>query len=167
MIHLAVEELLHIAERTLGGDPMVRDLGLLESALARPRASAFGQDAYPTLEGKAAALVHSLVRNRALVDGNKRLGLMGLIVFLGVNGRRPIWTNDEAYDLIVEIADGRLDDVQAIAERIRAGTLVAQLVPVPPRAAPSRLGFLSGAISIPGDFDSMAAETIASDFRGE
>lgn len=119
MIHLTLEELLHVAARTLGGEPPVRDLGLLESALARPRATAFGAEVYPTIEEKAAALVHSLVRNRALLDGNERLGLMGLVVFLGVNGHRLTWSNDEAYDFIIEIAEGRLDEVPAIAERIR------------------------------------------------
>ncbi len=123
MIFLTLDELLHVAERTLGSAPAVRDVGLLESALARPAATAFGADAYPELEDKGAALVHSLVRNHALVDGNKRLGLMGLIVFLGVNGRRVSWTNDEAYELIVEIADGRLDEVSDIAERIRAALI--------------------------------------------
>lgn len=123
MIFLALDELLHVAERTLGSAPVVRDVGLLRSALARPAATAFGADAYPELEDKAAALVHSLVRNRALVDGDKRLGLMGLIVYLGVNGRRVSWTNDQAYDLIVEIADGRLDAVRDIAERIRAALI--------------------------------------------
>ena len=121
MILLTLGELLHIAERTLGGPAPIRDVGLLESALARPAATAFGADAYPGLERKAAALVHSLIRNHALVDGNKRLGLGALIVFLGVNGHRLRWTNDEAYDFIVSIADGRLDDVDAIAELLQAG----------------------------------------------
>lgn len=119
MIHLTLDELLHVAERTLGTRPAVRDPGLLESALARPRATAFGRDAYPELADKAAAFVHSLVRNHALIDGNKRLGLMGLIVFLGVNGYHLAWSNDEAYDFIVEIAEGALDEVPEIAERIR------------------------------------------------
>lgn len=119
MIHLTLDELLHVAARTLGGEPPVRDLGLLESALARPQATAFGTEAYPTIEEKAAALVHSLVRNHALLDGNKRLGLMGLVVFLGVNGHRLTWSDDEAYDFIIEVAEGRLDDVPAIAGRIR------------------------------------------------
>lgn len=122
MILLTLGELLHVAERTLGQVPAVRDVGLVESALARPRATAFGEDAYPTLEAKAAAFVHSLVRNHALIDGNKRLGLAGLIVVLGVNGRRLTWTNDEAYRFIIDVAEGRLDDVDAIAARIRAGT---------------------------------------------
>jgi Fic/DOC family len=70
---LDLEDLLDIARATLGWDPEVRDYGLLESALARPRASVFGRDAYPELHLKAAALLHSLARNHALVDGNKRM----------------------------------------------------------------------------------------------
>jgi death on curing protein len=92
VIFLTAEELLFVAQRAIGAEVVVRDLGLLESAAARPQASAFGRDAYATLEERAAALVHSLVNNHALVDGNKRLGLAGLIAFLGVNGYRLTWT---------------------------------------------------------------------------
>ena len=73
MIYLTLPELLHVAERTLGDGYAVRDFGLLEAALARPRATAFGKDAYPDLDARAAALLHSIARNHALVDGNKRL----------------------------------------------------------------------------------------------
>jgi death-on-curing protein len=118
VIYLTLPELLHIAERTLGGKPPVRDVGLLESALARPRATAFGSDAYPDLDAKAAALLHSLARNHALVDGNKRLALAGVISFYGVNGRRLTLTNDEAYDLVMAVADGTLDTVEQIAARL-------------------------------------------------
>jgi death-on-curing protein len=122
VIYLTLSELLHVAERTLGPDVPVRDLGLLESALARPRATAFGADAYPGLEEKAAALLHSLARNHALVDGNKRLALAETIAFLGLNGRRLTLTNDEAYMLIIEVASGQLDDVADIAEHLRQGS---------------------------------------------
>lgn len=115
MIHLTTDEALHIARRTLGDAFVLRDVGLLESAVARPATSVGGRDAYPTLVEKAAALAHSEVRNHALVDGNKRLGLMLLIVFLGVNGARSTATNDEAHDLIMAIADGKLDTVGEIA----------------------------------------------------
>lgn len=123
MIYLTLSELIRVGERVVGPDLLVRDHGLLESASARPEATAFGEDAYRTLEEKAAALVHSVVRNHALVDGNKRLGLGALILFLGVNGRRLTLTNEDAYLLIMDIAEGRLDDVGSIAERIRAGTV--------------------------------------------
>ena len=115
MIYLTLPELLHIAERTLGGTPQVRDVGLLESALARPQATAFGSDAYPDVDAKAAALLHSLARNHALIDGNKRLALAGVIAFYGVNGRRLTLTNDEAYDLVMVVADGTLEAVEQIA----------------------------------------------------
>ncbi|MBF4613041.1 type II toxin-antitoxin system death-on-curing family toxin [Curtobacterium sp. VKM Ac-1376] len=115
MIHLTSDEALHIARRTLGADSAVRDVGLLEAAITRPAASVGGNDAYPTLVEKAAALVHSAVRNNALVDGDKRLGLMLLVVFLGVNGVRLHASNNEAYEFIVAIAEGELDAVPEIA----------------------------------------------------
>jgi death-on-curing protein len=115
VIYLTLGELLHVAERTLGPDYAVRDYGLLEAALARPQATAFGKDAYPDLDLKAAALLHSIARNHALVDGNKRLSLAAVIAFYGLNGRRLTLTNDEAYDLVMSVAEGRLDTVDAIA----------------------------------------------------
>ncbi|MBT1543226.1 MULTISPECIES: type II toxin-antitoxin system death-on-curing family toxin [Curtobacterium] len=120
MIHLTTDEALHIARRTLGADSVIRDVGLLEAAVARPAASVGGNDAYPTLVEKAAALVHSALRNHALVDGNKRLGLMLLVVFLGVNGVRLHASNDQAYDFIVAIAEGELDAVTEIAAALSA-----------------------------------------------
>lgn len=120
MIHLTTDEALHIARRTLGAEYVIRDVGLLEAAVARPAASVGGNDAYPTLVEKAAALVHSAVRNHALVDGNKRLGLMLLVVFLGVNGVRLHASNDQAYDFIVAIAEGELDAVTEIAAALSA-----------------------------------------------
>ena len=115
MIYLTLPELLHVAERTLGPDYAVRDIGLLEAALARPQATAFGKDAYHDLNTKAAALLHSIARNHALIDGNKRLALAAAIAFYGLNGRRLTLTNDEAYDLVMSVAEGRLDTVDAIA----------------------------------------------------
>jgi len=100
----------------------VRDAGLVESALARPRASAFGQDAYPDLDHKTAALLHSIARNHALVDGNKRLALAGVIAFYGLNGRRLTLTNDEAYDLVLAVARGDMEDVPVIAARLATAT---------------------------------------------
>jgi death-on-curing protein len=122
MIYLTLPELLRVAERVLGPDLKIRDLGLLEAALARPQTTAFGADAYPTLDEKAAALLHSLARNHALVDGNKRLALSGLIAFYGVNGRRLILTNDAAYDLVMAIASGEFDTVAEIAGMLSGAT---------------------------------------------
>jgi death on curing protein len=122
VIYLTVPELIYIAERAIGGEPKVRDLGLLEAAAARPSASAFGADAYPDLDAKAAALLHSLARNHALIDGNKRLALAGTIAFYGLNGRRLQLTNDEAYEFVVAVADGRLDNVADISAVLRPAT---------------------------------------------
>jgi death on curing protein len=122
MIYLTLPELLRVAERVLGPDVKIRDIGLLEAALARPRTTAFGADAYPTLDEKAAALLHSLARNHALIDGNKRLALSGLIAFYGVNGRRLALTNDAAYEFVMAVASGKLDTVADIAGILNGAT---------------------------------------------
>lgn len=122
MIYLTLRELLHVAERALGSEPTVRDHGLLESALARPQATAFGADAYPSLDAKAAALLHSLATNHALIDGNKRLALAATIAFYGINGRRLTLTNDEAYELIMNVATGKLDSADGIAAILASST---------------------------------------------
>lgn len=114
MIYLDLDDVLFIAERVLP-TVVIRDVGLLESALARPQATAFGEDAYPDLLSKAAALLQSIATNRTLVDGNKRLALAAVIAFLGVNGRRLALSNDEAYELVMAVAGGRLSDVGKIA----------------------------------------------------
>jgi death on curing protein len=121
VIFLDLEDLLHIAGRVLPTFE-VRDVGLLEAAVARPRASAFGEDAYPSVHAKAAALLHSIVRNHALVDGNKRLGLAAVIAFYGINGLRLTLTNDEAYELVMAVASGQLDDVESIAQPLARST---------------------------------------------
>lgn len=105
--HLDVEDLLELTRR-LGAGP-VRDLGLLDGAAARPRASVFGQDAYPSIESKAAALLQSIVRGHPLVDGNKRLGWLAAVVFLHVNGHRVEADDDEAFELVMAVATGDLD----------------------------------------------------------
>jgi death on curing protein len=116
---LDLEDLIELVRR-LGVGP-VRDIGLLDAAAARPRSSAFGSDAYPTLELKAVALLHSLVRNHALVDGNKRLAWLATVVFLDLNDRTVALDDDEAFTLVMEAAGGMLD-VEEIAERLTAGT---------------------------------------------
>jgi death-on-curing protein len=122
VIYLTLPELLHVAERVLGREPPVRDIGLLEAAVARPQATVFGADAYPDLDTKAAALLHSLARNHALLDGNKRLSLAAVIAFYGVNGRRLTLTNDGAYDLVIAVAAGQLDSAEEIAARLAGAT---------------------------------------------
>jgi len=96
----------------------IRDVGLLDSAINRPRSSAFGEDAYPTLTLKAAALVHSVTKNHALVDGNKRIGWLCVAVFCDVNGTSVDLTDDEAFQLVWDVASSSID-VPAIAERLR------------------------------------------------
>lgn len=116
--YLDLDDLVAAAEVAVGRRPEVRDWGLLESALARPKASVFGEDAYPGLNGKAAALLHSVVTNHALVDGNKRLGLVAVLLFYGMNGYGLRATEDERVDLILAIAEGRLSEVEKIAEHL-------------------------------------------------
>ena len=111
-----------VAGRVVGPDVAVRDFGLLDSAAARPRATVFGADAYPSIHEKAAALLQSVVSNHALVDGNKRLGLAAVIVFYGVNGYRLTLDNDGAYDLIISVAASELNDVREIAARLAEST---------------------------------------------
>ena len=125
MIYLTLTELLHVAGRVLGPEVAVRDYGLLEAALTRPQATAFGKDAYPSLDAKAAALLHSLARNHALIDGNKRLGLAAVIAFYGLNGRTL--TNDQAYDLVMKVAAGELDQVEEISAVLQGGTAPRRL----------------------------------------
>jgi death-on-curing protein len=113
--YLDLEDLLNLVVH-LGVGP-VRDVGLLDSAAARPRSSAFGQDAYPSLDLKAAALLHSVVNNHALVDGNKRLAWLAAVVFLDVNGHQPKLTDDEAFDLVWQVAGGAVE-VEEIARQL-------------------------------------------------
>jgi death on curing protein len=117
VIYLDVEDLLYVAGRTLG-DIQVRDTGLLHAAAARPAASAFGVDAYPSVHEKAAALLHGLARSHPLVDGNKRLALAATLAFYGLNGLELTMTNDDAYNLVIAVAVGELDDVGAIANQL-------------------------------------------------
>lgn len=117
---LDLDDLLVIAIDAIGSPPLVRDYGLLEAALARPAATAFGSDAYPTIHAKAAALLHSLAANHALVDGNKRLALLATYVILDLNGYELNTTQDAAYGLVISVADGTLSDVEKIAERLAA-----------------------------------------------
>ncbi|HET6751000.1 MAG TPA: type II toxin-antitoxin system death-on-curing family toxin [Actinomycetes bacterium] len=109
MEYLTVEDLLVIVEETVGR-AAVRDLGLLDSAAHRPRASAFGEDAYPTLHDKAAALLEGIVRNHALVDGNKRLAWAAAVVFYDLNGfTLDPPSDDQAVELVVAAAAGELE----------------------------------------------------------
>ncbi|QIS08496.1 death-on-curing protein [Nocardia arthritidis] len=109
MQYLTLPELLKLAERL--GTPDVRDYGLLESALARPQASVFGQDAYSDVWQKAAALMDSLARNHGLIDDNKRLAWYATWVFLHMNGH-PLdaeFDVDDAEAFVLDVCQGRLE----------------------------------------------------------
>jgi death-on-curing protein len=116
--NITTEQALRIARLAVGGPVEVRDLGLLDAAVHRPRASVLGQDAYPDLLTKAAALLHSLARNHPLVDGNKRLAWLATFVFCAKNGVQLDPDDDAAYDLVVGVAAGKLDDVGEIARAL-------------------------------------------------
>ena len=110
--YLDPEQALAAAER-LGLH--IRDVGLLFSALARPASSAFGQDAYPAIELKAAALMHSIARNHALFDGNKRFAWFMTLAFLALNDLRVVMPEDTAFDLVLGVARGELELAEAAA----------------------------------------------------
>jgi death-on-curing protein len=114
MRYLTVEEVLEINAEVMGGRHALRDLGLLESAVARPQASAFGADAYPDLASKAAALLHSLVLNHAFVDGNKRTAVLSTLVFLDLNGYAVHWDQNEALDFVLSLATHKVELEDAV-----------------------------------------------------
>ncbi|MEU4365488.1 type II toxin-antitoxin system death-on-curing family toxin [Promicromonospora sp. NPDC023987] len=114
--YLTASELLWIAEQFLGRTVEVRDPGLLDSAVTRPASSMMGVEAYPTIELKAAALLDSTVNNHALIDGNKRLGLIAVATFYEVNGFYFDPPLDDVYELVMAVADGSQRDVAKIAE---------------------------------------------------
>jgi death-on-curing protein len=116
--YLTTEQAMRIARRAIGGPVEVRDLGLLDAAVHRPRASVLGQDAYPDLLTKAAALLHSLARSHPLVDGNKRLAWLATYVFLAKNDLVLDPDDDAAYQLVVAVAAGEVDEVTEIARRL-------------------------------------------------
>lgn len=122
MKYLAAQEVLDLGELACEGQQVaVRDLGLLSSAVHRPQSAMFGVEAYTDLFQKAAALLQSLAVHRPLVDGNKRMAWMSTVVFLDFNGTEMLDVDqDEAYKLVIEVAMGGLEDVDRIADRLRA-----------------------------------------------
>ena len=119
-VYLELDDVIAAAQAALApAEVLVRDVGLIESALARPRASAFGEDAYPDLYTKAAALLESLARNHPLVDGNKRLAWVSMRLFLLVNGADVAVTSPQVGDDFVrDVAQGNVA-LGAIADRLR------------------------------------------------
>lgn len=117
--YLDLDDLLSLAATLLGDPPPVRDVGLLNSAATRPRTTVFGEDAYPDLWVKAAALLQSVVKNHALVDGNERLGWLATATFLEINGVPATQaTNDRVYTFMTEVAAGH-QEVGEIAAALR------------------------------------------------
>lgn len=113
--YLNVVELIIINEQLVGSRSRLRDVDLLEAAVQRPMSSAFGEDAYPTIIDKGAALFHSLVRNHAFVDGNKRTATIALVVFLRKNGVQVRWNPLRALDFILDAAQGKFDVAEIAA----------------------------------------------------
>lgn len=111
--YLTLEDVLSLID-DLGVGP-IRDVGLLDSAVHRPQSTVFGVDAYPNLDQKAAVLLESLVRNHALIDGNKRLGWLSTVVFYGLNEVTLNAVDDDAYALVISIASGALGYEEAAA----------------------------------------------------
>ena len=118
-VFLDLADVLALASRLLGDPPPIRDVGLLESAVARPRTVVFGVEAYETIWTKAAALLQSIVNNHALIDGNKRLGWLATAVFLELNDI-PISqaSNDDVYEFVLSVASGS-PEFDEIAERLQ------------------------------------------------
>ena len=110
--YLALEDVLALARRL--GQARLRDVGLVASAIVRPQTSVLGEDAYPDLHTKAAAILHSLARNHAFVGGNKRVAWLSAGAFYWINGLLLDAPDDPAYDLVIAVATGDLD-VPAIA----------------------------------------------------
>ena len=118
--YLDTEDFVELARRLLGDPPPIRDIGLLGAAAARPQASAFGEDAYPDIWSKAVALLHSVVNNHPLVDGNKRLGWLATAIFLELNDASvSAAANDDVYDIVMSVASSDLG-VEDITEALRA-----------------------------------------------
>jgi death on curing protein len=121
--YLTPAHLLRLADLAVGvaedEHVRVRDFGVLDSAAHRPRAGMFGRDAYPDVHEKAAASLHGLVSGHPLVDGNKRLGWVAAVVFLGLNGQTVDAPEDDAVHLVFEVAAGRCD-VPEITDAWRA-----------------------------------------------
>jgi len=118
--YLTLDDVVALAALLLGDPPPIREAGLLGAAVARPQTSLFGDDAYPDIWSKAAALLHSLVKNHPLVDGNKRLAWLATAVFLEINGHSMTdVSNDHVYELVMDVTE-HSHDIGYIADRLRA-----------------------------------------------
>lgn len=106
--YLDLQDLIEIGKSLIPGF-QIRDEGLLESAARRPRTTIYGEDAYPAFEEKVASLIHSLARNHALVDGNKRIAWSAGRIFCLMNARDLLMTVNDAEKMIIKIARGDID----------------------------------------------------------
>ena len=110
MIKLTKEQMLLLHTQlieTTGGSDGIRDMGLLESALESPFQSYGGEELYPSIQAKAARLCYGLVKNHAMIDGNKRLGCHAMLDVLALNGYEMEYTQEELSDLILDVAADR------------------------------------------------------------
>jgi death on curing protein len=113
--YLTVSDLYNINSEVTDGNTWVRDMHLLGSAARRPAISLFGQEQFPTVFDKAAALMHSLAYHHLFVDGNKRTAVRAVTIFLEMNGYEVTWDYDTQYPFVLEVAQGK-HDVPEIAE---------------------------------------------------
>ncbi|MEU6016720.1 type II toxin-antitoxin system death-on-curing family toxin [Streptomyces sp. NPDC047515] len=119
-VYLTSEDILVIADRACADmRVVVRDAGLLESAAHRPSVAMFGEEAYPDLIDKAAALLHSLAINRTFFDGNKRTAWLSCVTFLAMNGIDLRPDIDAAERLVIAVATGEMDEVKVISQGLR------------------------------------------------
>ncbi|MDQ0813165.1 death-on-curing protein [Streptomyces sp. B3I7] len=119
-VYLSAEDVLAIAEHAVDDQRIVvRDAGLLESAVHRPSAAMFGQEAYADLFDKAAALLQSLAVNPPFFDGNKRTAWVSCVVFLAMNDVQLRPDIDAAERLVIGVATGAMDEVKAISDALR------------------------------------------------
>lgn len=110
MIKMTKEQVLLLHTQLIeatGGSDGIRDVGLLESALESPFQSYGGEELYPSIQAKAARLCYGLVKNHAMIDGNKRIGVHAMFVFLALNGYEIEYTQNELSDLILNVAAGK------------------------------------------------------------
>lgn len=112
MIKLTQEQILMLHTELIsatGGTDGVRDFGLLSSALNAPFQQFYNKDLFPTIQQKAARLGYGLIKNHAFVDGNKRIGVHTMLVFLEINGISLEYTQKELYTTVLDVASGKAD----------------------------------------------------------
>ena len=117
MRYLTAGEVMLVNQQEIGPD-LLADFGLLEAAVLRPQQSVFGADAYPDIHAKAAAMMHSLIRNHAFIDGNKRTGVLAMVLFYNLNGFQIDAVQEDVIALAVDIAEGQID-VEGIAGTLK------------------------------------------------